>query len=77
MLAIDLSRRRWLEVGVLSSLLNSSWKRWIAIGVALLAAYAAFGFWLVPLAIKNQLPKFGQSQLARQKPPFPWPKTCW
>ena len=45
---------------------NFRWWRWIAVGAALLAAYAALGFWLVPLAIKNQLPKFGQSELARQ-----------
>ena len=46
--------------------MNFRWRRWIAGGAGLLAAYAALGFWLVPLAIKNQLPKFGQSELARQ-----------
>jgi hypothetical protein len=46
--------------------MNFRWRRWIAGAAALLAAYAALGFWLVPLAIKNQLPKFGQSELARQ-----------
>ena len=32
----------------------------------LLAAYTVAGFWLVPLVIKNQVPKFGQTELARQ-----------
>ena len=31
-----------------------------------MAAYTAAGFWLVPLVIKNQVPKFGQTELARQ-----------
>jgi Domain of Unknown Function (DUF748) len=31
-----------------------------------LVAYTVLGFWLVPWAIQNQLPKFGQSELARQ-----------
>src|SRR6266852_9888749 len=34
--------------------------------VGLLAAYTVAGFWLVPLVIKNQVPKFGQTELARQ-----------
>jgi hypothetical protein len=42
------------------------WRRWAAGAAALLAAYAALGFWLVPLGIKHQLPKFGQAELARQ-----------
>jgi hypothetical protein len=46
--------------------MNFRWRRWVAGGAALLAAYATLGFWLVPLAIKSQLPKFGQSELARQ-----------
>ena len=46
--------------------LNFRWKRWIAAGAVLLAAYTALGFWLVPLVIKHQLPKLGQSELARQ-----------
>ncbi|HEY5582813.1 MAG TPA: DUF748 domain-containing protein, partial [Rhodoferax sp.] len=32
----------------------------------MLAAYTVAGFWLVPLLIKNQVPKFGQTELARQ-----------
>ncbi|TMH04082.1 MAG: DUF748 domain-containing protein, partial [Betaproteobacteria bacterium] len=31
-----------------------------------MAAYTLAGFWLVPLMIKNQVPKFGQTELARQ-----------
>ncbi|MDO8251774.1 MAG: DUF748 domain-containing protein [Rhodoferax sp.] len=31
-----------------------------------MAAYTLAGFWLVPLLIKNQVPKFGQTELARQ-----------
>jgi len=34
--------------------------------VGLLAAYTVAGFWLVPLVIKNQVPKFGQTELARE-----------
>jgi hypothetical protein len=34
--------------------------------VGLLAAYTVAGFWLVPLVIKNQVAKFGQTELARQ-----------
>lgn len=41
------------------------WRRWVAGTVGLLAAYTVAGFWLVPLAVKNQLPKFGQATLAR------------
>ena len=40
--------------------------RWSAIAAGLLAAYAVLGFWIVPLVIKNQVPKFGQAELARQ-----------
>lgn len=42
------------------------WKRWVAGTAGLLAAYTVAGFWLVPLVIKNQVPKFGQTELARQ-----------
>src|SRR5450830_340469 len=45
---------------------NIRWKRWVAGAAALLAAYTVAGFWLVPLVIKNQVPKFGQTELARQ-----------
>ena len=46
--------------------MNIRWMRWVAGAVGLLAAYTMAGFWLVPLVIKNQVPKFGQSELARQ-----------
>lgn len=42
------------------------WVRWTAGAAALLAAYSAAGFWLLPQVIKNQLPKLGQSELERQ-----------
>ena len=42
------------------------WKRWLAGAAGLLAAYTAAGFWLVPVLIKNQIPKIGQTELARQ-----------
>ena len=42
------------------------WKRWAAGAAGLLAAYTAAGFWLVPLLIERQLPKFGQTELARR-----------
>ncbi len=42
------------------------WKRWAAGAAGLLAAYTVAGFWLVPLIIKNQVPKFAQTELARQ-----------
>jgi hypothetical protein len=38
----------------------------VAGAAGLLAAYTVAGFWLVPLVIKNQVPKFGQTELARQ-----------
>jgi hypothetical protein len=38
----------------------------MAVAAGLLAAYAALGFWLVPLVIKDQIPKLGQAELARQ-----------
>ncbi len=46
--------------------MNIRWKRWVASAVGLLAAYTLAGFWLVPLVIKNQVPKFGQTELARR-----------
>ena len=46
--------------------MNIRWVRWMAGAACLLAAYTAAGFWLVPLVIKNQVPKFGQTELARQ-----------
>ena len=42
------------------------WRRWVAGAAGLVALYAAAGFWLVPFLIKDQLPKYAQSQLARQ-----------
>ena len=42
------------------------WARWMAVAAGLLAAYAAVGFWLVPLVIKDQIPKLAQAELARQ-----------
>lgn len=47
-------------------LMNTRWKRWTAGAAGLLAAYTVAGFWLVPLALQNQLPKFGLTELARQ-----------
>jgi hypothetical protein len=46
--------------------MNTRWKRWVASAAGLLAAYTVAGFWLVPLVIKNQVTKFGQTELARQ-----------
>ena len=46
--------------------IQSRWQRWIVGALVLLAAYAALGFWLVPVLIKHQIPKFAQSELARQ-----------
>jgi len=46
--------------------MNIRWKRWVAAAAGLLVAYTVAGFWLVPLVIKNQVPKFGQTELARQ-----------
>ena len=42
------------------------WKPWVAGAAGLLAAYTAAGFWLVPWLIKDQLPKLGRTELARQ-----------
>ncbi len=41
------------------------WKRWLAGAACLLLAYTLAGFWLVPALIRNQVPKLGQTQLAR------------
>jgi uncharacterized protein involved in outer membrane biogenesis len=46
--------------------MNIRWKRWAAGAAGLLAVYTVAGFWLVPLVIKNQVPKFGQTELARR-----------
>ena len=46
--------------------MNVRWKRWVAGAAGLLAAYTVAGFWLVPLVIKSQVPKFAQTELARQ-----------
>lgn len=42
------------------------WGRWAMAVVGLVAAYAALGYWAVPWVIRNQVPKFGQTELARQ-----------
>jgi uncharacterized protein involved in outer membrane biogenesis len=42
------------------------WTRWLAGAVGLVAIYTAAGFWLLPWMVRNQLPKIGQSELARQ-----------
>lgn len=42
------------------------WKRWLAGAAGLLVAYTVAGFWLLPLVIKDQLPKFGQAELGRR-----------
>jgi hypothetical protein len=42
------------------------WKRWLAGLGALLALYALSGFWLLPLALKSQLPRYVQTELKRQ-----------
>lgn len=45
------------------------WNRWMtltAVVAGLIATYTLAGFWLVPLLIKNQVPKFAQTKLARQ-----------
>ena len=46
--------------------MNIRWKPWVAGVAGLLVAYTVAGFWLVPLVIKNQIPKLGQTELARQ-----------
>ena len=46
--------------------MNIRWKRWVASVAGLLVAYTVAGFWLVPLLIKNQVSKLGQTELARQ-----------
>lgn len=42
------------------------WKRGLTATAGLLAAYTATGFWLVPALIKDQIPKIGTTELARQ-----------
>ena len=42
------------------------WKRWVAAALAVLAAYAVLGFWVVPLVITRQVPEFVRSELARK-----------
>jgi hypothetical protein len=46
--------------------MNIRWKWWAAGVASLLVAYTVAGFWLVPLIIKNQVPKLGHTELARQ-----------
>ena len=45
---------------------NFRWKRWVAARWACWPRIPSLGFWLVPLVIKNQVPRFGQTELARQ-----------
>ncbi|WP_232834361.1 DUF748 domain-containing protein [Rhodoferax ferrireducens] len=45
---------------------NIRWRRWVAGAAGVVAVYTLAGFWLVPLLIKHQVPKFGQTELARQ-----------
>jgi hypothetical protein len=49
-----------------SRLMNIRWKRWVAGAALLLAVYTLVGFWLVPLVIRSQVPKIGQTELKRQ-----------
>jgi uncharacterized protein involved in outer membrane biogenesis len=45
------------------------WNRWMtvtAVVAGLIATYTLAGFWLVPQLIKNQVPQFAQTQLARE-----------
>ena len=45
---------------------NFHWKRWLAGLIALLAAYTLAGFWLLPLALQREIPKYVQTTLKRQ-----------
>ncbi len=45
---------------------NFHWKRWLAGLIALLAAYTLAGFWLLPLALQHEIPKYVQTALKRQ-----------
>ena len=42
------------------------WKRWAAVVAGLLAVYTVAGFWLLPLLVRTQAPKFAQAEFARQ-----------
>ena len=42
------------------------WKRWLAGLLAVLAAYTLAGFWLLPLALQREIPKYVQTTLKRQ-----------
>ena len=46
--------------------MNIRWKPWVAGIAGLWAVYSVAGFWLVPLVIRNQVPRFGQTVLARR-----------
>ena len=46
--------------------MNIRWKQWVAGTAVLMGAYAVAGFWLLPLVIRNQIPEFGHSELARR-----------
>ena len=44
---------------------SSRWKWWVAGPACLLAAYAAAGFWLLPLLARTQIPRFAQTEMGR------------
>jgi hypothetical protein len=47
-------------------LTNFRWKRWLAGLAALVAAYTLAGFWLLPLALRSEIPKYVETELKRQ-----------
>ncbi len=46
--------------------LNARTKRWLMISAGALATYTTAGFWLVPWVLETQIPRIGESVLARQ-----------
>ena len=47
-------------------LTNIRWKRWLVGLAGLLGAYTLAGFWLLPLALKSEIPRYVQTELGRQ-----------
>ncbi len=47
-------------------LTNLRWKRLLVALLALLALYTLAGFWLLPLAVRSEIPKYAQTELKRQ-----------
>ena len=45
---------------------NIRWRRWLAGVAVLFLTYTLAGFWLVPQALRAQLPRLAQSELARR-----------